>query len=304
MSMEATEVRVESTPGGRAAGTPYRTVTEDGVDLALTRFAGSGTRAVPVLLTHGTFSNGGICARFAAYLAEHGFDAWVLDLRGHGESQRTVPKPDFEAFGLFDVPAAMEAVRMATGRRDVCLVGHSGGGLAFLMHLTRRPAVQKDVLGLVTLASQATDACATMRGRLIVLGSRLATNVLGYTPGPAWRLGPENEAKGVLETWFRWNRTGRWTGHDGFDYLAALKEVTVPTWCLAGAGDHVIAPVRGCRKLFDALGSPSKRFTVCARAEGFSEDFGHARIVASRAAQREIWPRIREWLAQTELLDG
>src|SRR5262245_31139778 len=112
MSTEVTEARVESTHGARATGTPYRALTEDGIDLALTRFAASGTRAMPVLLTHGTFSNGGICARLAAYLAEHKFDAWVLDLRGHGGSQRTVPKPDFEAFGLFDVPAAIEAVRM------------------------------------------------------------------------------------------------------------------------------------------------------------------------------------------------
>jgi alpha-beta hydrolase superfamily lysophospholipase len=299
-----TETDVGSAPRAREAGTPYRAITEDGVDLALTRFPARRAGQAPVLLTHGTFSNGGICARLAAYLAEHGFDAWVLDLRGHGGSQRAVPKPDFEAFGLLDVPAAIEAVRTHTGRRDLYLVGHSGGGLAFLMHLARRPAVQRDVVGLVTLASQATDACATLRGRLIVTGSRLATNLLGYTPGPAWRLGPENEAKGVLETWFRWNRTARWTGHDGFDYLAALGAVTIPTWCLAGAGDRVIAPVQGCRRLFDALGSPQKQWTVCGRAEGFSEDFGHARLVASRAAQREIWPRIKDWLGRTELLDG
>ena len=109
-----------SAPRTREAGTPYRAITEDGVDLALTRFPAQRAGQAPVLLTHGTFSNGGICARLAAYLAEHGFDAWVLDLRGHGGSQRAVPKPDFEAFGLLDVPAAIEAVRTHTGRRDVC----------------------------------------------------------------------------------------------------------------------------------------------------------------------------------------
>jgi alpha-beta hydrolase superfamily lysophospholipase len=180
-----TETDVGSAPRTREAGTPYRAITEDGVDLALTRFPARRAGQAPVLLTHGTFSNGGICARLAAYLAEHGFDAWVLDLRGHGGSQRAVPKPDFEAFGLLDVPAAIEAVRTHTGRRDLYLVGHSGGGLAFLMHLARRPAVQRDVVGLMTLASQATDACATLRGRLIVTGSRLAaTSGAGPRPIP------------------------------------------------------------------------------------------------------------------------
>jgi hypothetical protein len=43
---------------------------------------------------------------------------------------------------------------------------------------------------------------------------------------------------------------------------------------------------------------------VCGTAEGFSEDFGHARIIASRAAQREIWPRIKDWLVSMEMMDG
>src|SRR5207249_1742509 len=61
----------------------HRTVASDGVELALTRFAGNATRPVPVVLTHGTFSNGRICSRLAEYLAENWFDCWVLDLRGH-----------------------------------------------------------------------------------------------------------------------------------------------------------------------------------------------------------------------------
>jgi len=286
-----------STEVGPVRPIQYRTLAEDAIELALTRFAGRITRPVPVVLTHGTFSNGRICSRLAEYLAENGFDCWVLELRGHGESQGNVPNPDFEAFGLFDVPAALKLVSTETGRPEVFLVGHSGGGLAFLMHLTRRPAARSAVRGLVMLASQATHACASRRGRMIVTGARLATNLLGYTPGPAFRLGPENEAKGVLEPWFRWNRSGRWTGRDGFDYLAALRDLAVPTLCLAAPGDRVIAPAEGCRRLFEALGGEDKQWMLCGVSEGFSEDFGHARIVASRSAQREIWPRISDWLA-------
>jgi oxygen-independent coproporphyrinogen-3 oxidase len=120
--------------------------------------------------------------------------------------------------------------------------------------------------------------------------------LLGYSPGRAFGVGPEDEPKGILSQWYRWNRTRRWTGWDGFDYLAALGDLTVPTLCLAGAGDRWIAPAPGCRRLFDALGSRDKEWILCAKSEGFSEDFGHARIIASRAAQREVWPRIRDWL--------
>ena len=126
----------------------------------------------------------------------------------------------------------------------------------------------------------------------------VAEGALGYTPGRALRLGPENEPKGILRQWMRWNRSGRWTGTDGFEYLDALKAIDVPTLCFAGAGDRYIAPVRGCRRLYEALSGQDKTWILCARSAGFSEDFDHTRIVASRAAQREVWPRINEWLVK------
>jgi oxygen-independent coproporphyrinogen-3 oxidase len=274
----------------------YGVTAADGVELTLERFTSEPTHPVPVVLTHGTFSNGSTCARLATYLAGHGFDCWVLELRGRGQRQRNVPNLTFEAFGLLDVPAATDAVRALTGRERLFLVGHSGGGLAFLMHLMRVPAKQASVVGLVVLATQATEAGRTARGRLMVGFGRVAESLLGYSPGRAFGVGPVDEPRGVLTQWFQWNRTQRWTGSDGFDYLAALAEVAVPTLCLAGAGDRWIAPVPGCRGLFDALGGRDKEWVLCARSEGFSEDFGHARMIASRAAQQEVWPRIRDWL--------
>jgi oxygen-independent coproporphyrinogen-3 oxidase len=288
---------VESEPMS-APGRPHtrhRVLAEDGVALSLTRVFGAGGPGDPIVLTHGTFSNATICARLADYLAASGFDCWVLELRGHGASQRVVPRPSFEAFGLLDVSAALKAVRTHTDR-PVVLVGHSGGGLAFLMHLVRQPSAHADVRGVVLLASQATEACATWSGRLFVGFGRLTDLTLGYTPGRALGLGPEDEPGGVLTEWYRWNRTRLWTGHDGFDYLAALANLSVPALCIAGAGDRFIAPPAGCRRLYDALGSADKAWLLAARSEGFSEDFGHARLIASRPAQREIWPRVRDWL--------
>jgi oxygen-independent coproporphyrinogen-3 oxidase len=295
--MTNTGAAKKAAPGG-VRPELHRVVAKDGIELALTRFSGGAGEPVPVLLTHGTFSNGAICSRLGAYLADHGFDAWVLELRGRGQSQRVIPEPTFEAFGLLDVPAALGAIRTYTGQQRFFLVGHSGGGLAFLMHLARRPDERPSVRGLVMVASQATEACATLGGRAMVAFGWVAESALGYSPGRALGLGPENEPRGVLRQWFRWNRSRQWIGSDGFDYLAALTEITVPTFCLAGAGDRYIAPTRGCRRLFDALGTSDKEWVVCARSEGFSEDFGHTRIVASRAAQREVWPRIRDWLIE------
>ncbi|MGH7534011.1 MAG: alpha/beta fold hydrolase, partial [Gemmatimonadales bacterium] len=267
-------------------------MTEDGVTLALARYVGTVKRHVPVLLTHGLFSNRQVCAPLAQYLAGEGFDCWVLELRGHGASQRPGPRPDPETWGAHDVPTALDTVRTVTGQGTVQFVAHSVGGLAFLMHLARRPESHTRVAGFVMLGCHATGMYSTLRSRLAADAVRLGMAVLGYAPGPAWRLGPENEPKSVMDVCLRWSRTRRWVGTDGFDYLAALGRLRVPIWCLAGAGDHAIAPAVACRQLYDAIGSPWKRWTLCGRAEGFPEDFTHVRLMVSRAAQRGIWPRI------------
>lgn len=272
--------------------------TADAVRLHLSRVRGKTGHAIPVLLTHGTFSNAAVCTRLASYLAAQGFDAWVLELRGHGMSPSGAVPIDFEVWSRLDVPAAISTVREKTGARQVFLVGHSGGGLAFLMHLARHPEAAAGIAGLVTLASQATDAARTWSGAVKMALAAALNRLLGRLPGPLLGFGPEDEAGSVMSQWFRWNWSRRWAGRDGFDYLAAAGQVGVPMLCLAGGGDRLIAPPSGCRRLYDAVGSLDKRMMLCARSEGYAEDYTHDRIIASRNARKEIWPQIAQWLAR------
>jgi len=302
-------LRLRAPLGGQATLSPGRedgpqaprtldVLAADGVRLALLEFEPKVRRADPVLLTHGTFSNGNVVTRLAAYLASNGFPSWVLELRGHGASDGRTRRATFEDFGRLDVPAAVEAVRLRAQTDRLFLVGHSGGGLAFWMYLARHPEVAAHIQGVVTLASQATGAGLGWRGRARI-GLIAAANNLGRQAHQRLlRLGPESEFPGVINQWFGWNWRRRWRGRDGIDYLAALRSVTTPALCFAGAGDRYIAPVEGCRRLFDALGSTDKSLVICGREHGFVEDYDHARIVASRGARQEIWPRILEWLQE------
>jgi len=276
----------------------HRERTRDGVDLSLLRFSGEVRWETPVLLTHGTFSNAQVCAKLASFLADQGFDCWIVEWRGHGRSDAGRGRPDFEHLAAFDVLAGLDAVRRHTGKPRLFLAGHSGGGLVLLMHLARSPDTRKRVSGLITLASQATEAGRRWRDKATIAGFAVLNNALGRLPGPAFGLGPEDEWPGVMNQWFRWNWTRRWVGHDGFDYGAAVREIDVPALCLAGAGDRFIAPVPGCRRLFDALGSRDKRFVLCGTSDGFAEDYDHTRIIASRAAGQEIWPVIATWMRE------
>jgi pimeloyl-ACP methyl ester carboxylesterase len=126
----------------------------DGAGLALTRvLPASGGPAV--ILIPGFGQNRTMWdlpgRSFSEYLARMGFDAYVLELRGHGLSRgRGGPYARRIAdYADLDLPAAVEAIRARSGG-DVLLVGHSMGGIACL---AAPPALLAEVRGVVAVAA-------------------------------------------------------------------------------------------------------------------------------------------------------
>ena len=277
-------------------GAPLFVKTVDGVRIAVHEVARDGTHEQAVVLSHGTFSNAVVCMQLARSLARAGFATYVLEWRGHGHSQRGERGASFETAALNDVPATLDLVRARAGVERFLWVGHSGGGLLPVMLMARSPAVAASFDGVVTLATQAADAGGTIPARVGIAGAALLTNVLRRAPGRALKLGTQDEPPRVMNPWYRWNLTGRWIGTDGFDYRAAAARLNVPILAIAGGGDRFIAPPYACRRFVDALGSVDKEFVLCSRSTGYAEDYDHGRLIASRGAVREVWPRVTGWL--------
>lgn len=279
-----------------------RVVTADGVSLALHRIGDPA--GIPVLLAAGTFSNrsfwlGTRGSGFARTLADHGFEACVLDFRGHGDSQRTAPgaRWNFDDWGRRDLPAAVHAIA-GDGRRPL-LVGHSAGGASVLAALAAEPTVREVVHGAVVLA---TPLPWLQRWRRIAAWAmRFASRRLRAFPARLLRLGPEDELPGVMEQWMDWNIRGQWIGNDGTDYAVALRSLTTPLLFVAGAGDHRFAPPHATRRLYELVGSPVRSYVLAGTVTGFQRDYGHVDIVVSRSAREEIWPLLISWLRGTSV---
>jgi pimeloyl-ACP methyl ester carboxylesterase len=267
----------------------------DGVRLALRRIGPPD--GPPVLLSHGSFSNHGTCLGLAMYLESLGWTAWVFDWRRRGGSATATTAACFDAVARWDVPCVVDAVLAHSGHDRLFWVGHSGGGLVAAMWMARHPQLaQQKMAGLAMLASQATEAARAWRAQAAL---RLFDTYLRCTPtahGPRLRMGPENEDAAMMRQWCRWNLRRAFHGQDGFDYLGALAQLTLPVLALAGAGDRRIAPPPGCEKLLQAFGSPDRSFQVCGKAQGFLEDYTHNRLILSRSAHKEIWPLVGQWL--------
>jgi predicted alpha/beta hydrolase len=270
--------------------------TADGLRLAVHRIGDRG--GIPVVLSHGTFSNRRSCMGLAAFLAKQGYECWVSEWRGHGASSCPDRPHSFDDVAMLDVPAIVGAVTSLSGREDIFWVGHSGGGLILLMWMARFPHLAaRHIKGMVMLASQATGAAASRRRRAVILAIDCLLRWRKTAPGHWLGIGPEAESALLMRQWCRWNLMRSFCGLDGFNYETGVSGLNLPVLALAGAGDHFIAPASDCEALASRCGTDVE-FYICGKRQGFREDYTHNRLIASRNAGIEVWPLISNWLGR------
>jgi len=279
----------------------FRAWAADGTELALYRVPGGAPGGVPVLLAPGTFSTrmfwlGERGQGFGFALAGAGFDPWILELRGHGESGRPA-RWTLEDWIRLDAPAAIATVLEETGAEGLFWVGHSAGGVVGAAFSGSGHPLVSRMRGAVLLGSPGP---AGLRGyrRLGAWATMLATGMLPalHLSGRHLRLGPEREPARLIRDWMNWNISGRWRGVEGHDYLAGLGGARHSVLAVAGSGDHLLAPPVAVRDLLGRFGSEDRTLIVAGRSHGYSVDFDHPGLVIGRPAREEIWPRVVEWL--------
>ena len=311
--------------------------TADGWNLALYRYRAVGAaRRVPVICSHGMAGSHFIFdlhADFslARHLARQGFDTWLVDLRGRGDSWPAGgPNPglqwSFDDFVERDLPTAVARVREITGGAEVFWVGMEMSGQA--LYAAAILGTANGVRAAVTCGSPVvtpptalvpgvTSAPTTRRDGRVPFrgGARLAGPVLAY--GGFWvlessfracnsdplvvsryfRNGIPDEATDLVDQFVDWIRSGTMRNKArSVVYSERLADVRLPLLVLAAAHD-LQRPPEAVRAAFDGVGSSDKTFLRAGVADGFSVDFGHDDLLAGLAAPAEVFPRIADWLA-------
>jgi pimeloyl-ACP methyl ester carboxylesterase len=124
----------------------------------------------PLLLVHGFSQNrhAWTCGEFVKNLLLFGIEIHILELRGHGRSSiafqheraRKLNRPlpadieydwDIDSHFLYDLPAAVTAVKRITGRERIFYCGHSMGGMLGYGYA----GTHDDLEGLITIGAPA-----------------------------------------------------------------------------------------------------------------------------------------------------
>jgi predicted alpha/beta hydrolase len=124
-------------PVERLEPSVYFAPTVDRWELALYRYGQSDPSAPAAILAGGYACNRHFMDfderySLARYLAQRGFDTWVVEFRGRGRSRplRGCKQPGrwtFDDLALIDVPTILAFVAHELGHRRLCWIGHSMG---------------------------------------------------------------------------------------------------------------------------------------------------------------------------------
>ncbi len=308
--------------------------TDDGATIALHHYPPTGPVAssVPVLVCHGIASNThtwalGADRDFGDHLARAGFDAWLVDLRGHGASGPATPGTSIDTYARHDVPAAVGHVLAATGAEQAVWVGHSMGGLVLIAHLQQEPVAP--LAAAVTVASPADWRGETRLTHLIHEVLRLlswpgplpARTLAGfyadwegeiplsldrivYEPSnmdrallaDMMRVGLSPIQAGVRDQFAGSMEAGAFVSADGrVDYFAGAPSITLPFLVIAGRVDHLAPPERTVT-FFDRLGSTDKTWRVFGLDQGDHADYGHVDLCNGDHVAEDVYPFITGWL--------
>lgn len=238
-------------------------------------------------------------AKFAHYLAEHGFTTIVYDYRGIGGS-RPASLRGFEAtmreWGQLDMTGVLDwlAARYPTAKRFA--IGHSVG--AQLIGLMPNHRLLHGVIAIASSSGYYGHFPMAMRLKSLVLWygyEPVMTRLFGYLPSQPVGLG-EDLPLGVVREW------RAWCTHP--DYFASsfgrtihthyYDEITLPIKAFRMTDDP-IANARSVPAMLRHYRNAQVEIEAIAPEEAGVKAIGHLGFFASRVRER-LWERAVKWL--------
>jgi pimeloyl-ACP methyl ester carboxylesterase len=263
----------------------------------------------PIFMLHGVIENGLIFYTktgkgLACYLAEQGFDVYVADLRGRGESS---PRIDENAeHGQFetiteDIPLFINYISQET-QQKIHLVAHSWGGVLLASALVRFPKMTKNIRSKTCFGTKRMVTVKSLEKllKINVFWNNLAPKLAkkkGFLDAKGYGMGSDNETEQSLVESVVWTKKSDWHDpRDDFDYFQAAKSINwPPTWHFTGSKDKVLGHATDVN-LFIKESNPKAKFTLLSKSAGNMQNYDHINILTHPNATMDHFPQLVEWL--------
>lgn len=283
--------------------------------LHLMHISQPGHQGIPVLMIHGMVEDGRIFYHrsgkgLGSYLAEQGYDVYIADLRGIGQSAPKINKHSEHGQTETirdDIPALINFVLAHSQQKQLHLTAHSWGGVYLNSALLRAPELINKVISSVYFGSKRSVRARTF-DRLIKIElvwkrlSLAAAKRKGYLPAIKYGLGSDNETQKTHRQCVEWVKSDHWIdSDDGFNYgQAALSTTLPPTLYYAAIRDFSLGHRHDVKNFIKESGAHTNEYRLLAKKSGNQLDYDHIDMLTAKECKTDHFPDVLHWLKQHE----
>ena len=261
--------------------------------IAIHRFHGSESKFPPVILIHGSIESGKIFFSasgkgYAPFLAQNGFDVFVVDLRGKGSSTPLVnakSKASQTDTIMEEIPSIINKVKEITGSDAVHLGAHSWGGVLLLSAYALFHS-QWNIKSMVFFGTKRRIGIRNFnKFKTIDLGwtmiGRVATFLCGYLPAKKLKMGSDDEPAKLYYQVDHWVHCKNWVDPETkFDYRKKLQSLTLPPiHFYTGIHDKLLGHPDDVQRLADETGQRHAIVKILSKQNGNKQDYNHINIL-------------------------
>ena len=268
----------------------------------------------PIFLIHGYFEDGRIFFTkkgkgLAPFLAKNGFDVFVCDLLGKGESQPKTKKgfnhSQYEIITR-DIPKYLKFIRQKTGIKNIHLGAHSWGGVVAIAYMAR--SKDENIKSLVAFSSKRRIAIKGWRKFIGVdilwdMYGTYLTKKYGYLPAKKMMMGTEDEPAAYYKDANIWVKEKKWISpEDQYDYQIELPKIKLPPILyITGSKDKLLGHPDDVKRLIKETGENQENtFQLIGKKTGFKKDYNHISILTDKNAPEDHFPFVLNYLKQFE----
>lgn len=267
---------------------------------------------IPVLMVHGAIENGKIFYTetghgLGCFLAEEGFDVYILDLRGRGKSMPLInAESDFGQHEIIthDLPLVIDYIFKKT-KQSMHLVSHSWGGVLLASVMVRHPEIRPLIRSNTCFGTKRTISVSGIEKffKVNLLWNNLALKLAkkkGFFDAKKYGIGSDSETIKSLQHSVAWVKKGPWHDpQDGFDYQAASTTFEwPPTWHLTGINDKVLGHIQDVQNFVDESLNKHAKVTLLSKQSGNLCDYDHIDILTHKLARKDHFPAVAKWLTE------
>lgn len=264
---------------------------------------------IPLVLIHGSMEDGRIfysksMKGLAPFLAKHGYDVYVADLQGRGQSlpkvSRSAQNDQFDAINK-ELRAIYQFIDQRKPNSPQHWIAHSWGGVLILAYLARHS--KQNIASCTFFGTKRRISLFNIEKFWKVdffwsFVGELSTWVWGYFPSKKLKFGSDNESTPLYRQTRKWVYSKDWIDPvDGFDYHEGLKKADLPpTLYLAGKNDRILGNKIDVGLLMAEAPHPENRFIYLSKANGHLKDYDHVNILTAPSAEEDHFPEVVKWL--------